>query len=159
MAKFNTLQEAVFNGGATDIIDILWESKDYDQLFDAGKGVHMSALHLFASAGWDPAVQVVLEFGANTNVRDSNGNTPLHNALLKKDTKYDATIQLLINNGADINAQNYDGDTPLHRALINYDYETASLLMDKGANTDIANKKGITPKLMSSFDKLKEIIP
>ena len=159
MAKFNSLEEAVFKGKASDIIDILWESKDFDQLFDAGKGVHMSALHLFASAGWETAVEVLLDFGANVNVRDSNGNTPLHNALLRKDRKYRATIELLIDKEADINAQNYEGDTPLHRALINYDYETASLLIDIGANTDIKNKKSISPKLIFSFDRLKTIIP
>lgn len=159
MSKFKSLEEAIFNGKVTDTIDFLWESKDFDQLSDAGKGVHMSALHLFASSGWEPAVEVLLELGANINVRDSRGNTPLHNALLRKDRKYNATIELLLDKGADINAQNYEGGTPLHSALVNYDYETASLLIDRGADIDIPNKLGITPRLMSALDKLKKIIP
>jgi ankyrin repeat protein len=159
MSKFKSLEEAIFNGEVTDTIDFLWETKDFDQLFDAGKGVHMSALHLYASSGWEPAVEILLKLGANVNVRDNHGNAPLHNALLRKDKKYRATIELLLDKGADINAQNYEGGTPLHNALVNYDYEAASLLIDRGADVDISNNLGITPRLMSAFDKLKKTIP
>ena len=151
MSKYNSLEESVFKGTVTDIIDCLWDSKDFDKLFDAGKGVHMSALHLFASAGWEPAAEVLLELGADINVRDSQGNTPLHDAFLKKDNKYKVIIELLIDKGADINAQNYEGNTPLHSALVNYDYDTASLLINMGADINIPNKLGTTPKQMYAF--------
>ena len=54
-------------------------------------------------------VSLVLEYGANVNVLNSDGMTPLHLA-----TKLDnlAVVKLLVNKEANVNAINNDGKTP-----------------------------------------------
>ncbi|WP_394953968.1 ankyrin repeat domain-containing protein [uncultured Helicobacter sp.] len=55
--------------------------------------------------------------GAEVNVADEHlGNTPLHYAVLKKNT---AMINLLLSNGADMYAENKRGDTPARVVLAN----------------------------------------
>lgn len=55
--------------------------------------------------------------GAKVNVADEHlGNTPLHYAVLKKNT---AMINLLLSNGADMYAENKRGDTPARVVLAN----------------------------------------
>jgi ankyrin repeat protein/N-acetylneuraminic acid mutarotase len=76
-----------------------------------------SALHLVAN-NRDPAVALecgkrLLRAGANPNLRDSDGNTPL---LLAVDAKRSDLVELLLANNADPNAQNNQGQTALDRS-------------------------------------------
>lgn len=59
------------------------------------------------------SVELLLEFGANTSIKDVYGNTPLHTAALADNH---AIIESLYNNGADLEARNDDLQTPLHLA-------------------------------------------
>ena len=54
-------------------------------------------------------------------------------------------IKILIDQGADINIQDPWGDTPLHRAAYFGNIEMVQLLLKKGANKHLKNKKGRTP--------------
>ena len=77
MGKFNSLEEIIAaRGSFRDMIDFIWATRDLDQLFDAGHGIRMSTLDLFASAGEELFVKVLLQLGANINVRDSRGRHP-----------------------------------------------------------------------------------
>ena len=58
-------------------------------------------------------VDYLISNGANTNVKDEYGNTPLHYASLYGKSK---VVKYLINKGADINKKNNKGNTPLHYA-------------------------------------------
>ena len=55
-----------------------------------------------------------MEHGANANVKDQWGYTPLH--LASRDTNL-PVIQCLMENGAHINSMDEDGKTPLHLAF------------------------------------------
>ena len=72
-----------------------------------------SALHLAASEGNTETVQLLLEKGADINMKDKDENTALHLAAGYGQTE---TVQLLLEKGAKINEMNDEGLTALHLA-------------------------------------------
>jgi ankyrin repeat protein len=52
--------------------------------------------------------KLLIESGADVNVKGRNGSTPLHISLFSTDL-----TKLLIESGADVNVTDYDGSTPL----------------------------------------------
>jgi len=96
--------------------------------------------------------QRLIDSGAFTYVTDYYDRTPLHDAMLSGNTAV-ANI-LLTNSSIDLNAQDYEGCTPLHTAarkslILDADkkseyLETVKLLLDRGANIELKDKKGKT---------------
>ena len=71
-------------------------------------------LHWVAQRGLTRGIACLLENGADPNVVDDKGQTPLHFIAKKGIGKNQA--QLLIEHGANINARDADGQTPLDYA-------------------------------------------
>ncbi|WP_342226360.1 ankyrin repeat domain-containing protein [Rickettsia endosymbiont of Urophora cardui] len=76
----------------------------------------------------------LIEHGANLNVVDSFGNTPLHHAAANNDVEM---VELCINNNANIDARNHLGETPLHIATNNIRYRGGRTTRD--IKTDVIN--------------------
>ncbi|MCB9769279.1 MAG: ankyrin repeat domain-containing protein [Candidatus Omnitrophica bacterium] len=57
-------------------------------------------------------LRFLIQQGADVNLKDKLGNTPLHEAIGKPDL-----VQILIESGTDINGKNKRGETPLEYAL------------------------------------------
>ena len=60
------------------------------------------------------AVEAAIEFGADVNAADADGNTAMHHAASRR---VDSVIQLLADAGADMNATNAEGLSPLAVAM------------------------------------------
>jgi hypothetical protein len=60
-------------------------------------------------------IEAELMNGANVNIQDEYGETPLHN-LFYNDEVDEETVQLLLDNGADVTLQNDSGMTPIDTA-------------------------------------------
>jgi ankyrin repeat protein len=75
-----------------------------------------------------PAVQALLDGGADVNAKDEVGTTILMHAVLDADA---GVVKLLLSKGADANAQNKKGATALLWAL--HDPDKVKLLLDRGA--------------------------
>ncbi|EGZ28207.1 hypothetical protein PHYSODRAFT_471978 [Phytophthora sojae] len=85
---------------------------------DACSGDGTTALHVCAQQAIDRAAQVLLEHGANANVSDRLGFTPLHWAVQMRREEVSnasrlATIRILLHHGANPRMPDSSGTTPL----------------------------------------------
>jgi ankyrin repeat protein len=103
---------------------------------------HLSALHLAAMDGYAEVAAVLLKRGANVNIVDKDGDTPLSTAATfdRRDV-----AEVLIANGADVHRAGAEGWTPLHSAARQHDLSLMKLLLDHGAPINVVNKHHQTP--------------
>ena len=91
--------------------------------------------------GGIPAVELLLDFGANPNVTDQSGVTPLMMAAGSSAQKYTA---MLIEAKAELDLQDHVGATALMHAVKAASYEVVSLLLAAGADRTIRNDRRLT---------------
>jgi uncharacterized protein len=116
-----------------------------------------TALLRAAKAGDAAAVRLLLDHGANPNLPNIQGITPLMAAAglgsneidtrgrFKTQPEQIACIDLLVKAGADVNAHDNNGQTALHgAALFGYD-DVIKDLVAHNADVNAKDKKGMTP--------------
>lgn len=91
---------------------------------------HRTALYLLLSHHFDPSV------------RDTNGATPLHQAILSQDPR---VIDMLFEFGVDVEAVDRRGATPLHWAGQSGNDEVINALLRHGANPNRRDSYAQTP--------------
>ncbi|KAJ9592338.1 hypothetical protein L9F63_001128, partial [Diploptera punctata] len=84
----------------------------------------------------------LVEAGADTNVVDQLGVSPLHIACYAGNTSH---VQLLIENKADPNKKDVTGLSPLHFAAFKGHHDVAVALLENGADANAPDEKGRTP--------------
>lgn len=101
-----------------------------------------TALHLACEEGHLSCIQLLLEHGANMNLRDVLQQTPLFICMRDRNV---AACRALIEAGADVNCQRFGGSTPLHLAATAGSSEMVQLLLASGAELNAKEEFGITP--------------
>jgi uncharacterized protein len=104
---FTPLHLAAFFGGVEAVAAILATGADPDADNDNVFKVH--PIHSASAVGDRASVRLLLEAGANPNVRQEGGFTPLHTAAHNADAEL---AKLLLEHGADPDAANDEGKTP-----------------------------------------------
>lgn len=141
---------AVANGCWSLMKDIV---KKYPEAVTWQDEKGLTALHHAAGFGAAPAIQYLIEHGANIDAADKAGLRPLHHAAESKDRHSSAAIETLLESGADIEARNRRGVTPLLYALLRNRASNAETLAAAGAVMNAANKTGNTPLKEAQFRK------
>lgn len=90
-----------------------------------------AALHIVTKGRDTIWLNFLLAKGANANVRDNRGDTPL---MVAAQLGWADGLSLLVQNRAAVDQANNSGETPLIRAVQNRDINTVRLLLLAGAN-------------------------
>ncbi|CAF0794413.1 unnamed protein product [Rotaria sp. Silwood1] len=101
----------------------------------------MSSIHEAAVAGNSEKLKLLIENGANVNLKDSKGLRPLHYATWQGRTE---SVFILLRSGANVHEQSLDGDTPLHLASQYGHHEIVQLLLFHHTDPTILNRRQLT---------------
>jgi ankyrin repeat protein len=101
------------------------------------------------------SLRALLEAGADVNVTDISGDSPMLAAVWYQNTDM---ITLLLEYGADLSHENREGIFPLYRAIKDHDESLVEFLMDVGADINQASSvKNVTPLLAAILEAEDEI--
>lgn len=105
-------------------------------------GIIMDKVFNIIFAGVNQQLVDLISTGADVNVQDKSGRTPLMHAAIDDRVEMMAT---LISNGAKVDIQDSVGWSALHYAVQESSYDSCKLLMDNKATVDIQDIHGNTP--------------
>lgn len=112
-------------------------------LCEQGAETGTCALHEAVLNHHEHIVQLLLEHGADVNVRNKKGDTPLGKAV---GYHLEDNIRLLLEHGADVHARDRAGGTLLHTAVQTSASEGVILLLFKhGVDAHVQNQMGEAP--------------
>lgn len=129
---------------------------------DVGSGE--TALHIVIARRDATWLSFMLGKGANPNLADNQGNTPLLKAV---QGRFEEGVRNLLSHGAQVDKTNGSGETPLIRAVQLRDVALVRLLVAQGANADkrdtiagmsardYATRDSRTPGLVEALDAAK----
>lgn len=105
------------------------------------KNYEISLLSFASFKGNEEMVKMLMERGADVNLKSEVGSTALINSARSGNK---TILEMLINNGADVNAQESDGRTALMYAAWGNRTEIFKMLLAAGADVSLKDKNGDT---------------
>lgn len=113
------------------------------------------ALDLSCLNGDAATTRVLLEHGANPNLRNKSGSTPLHDAALRGNREL---IELLLQHGAEVNAVDSDSrSTPLDFAASIGRLDAVKALVEHGADLSAKDRDGLTAQQRAAQNGFAEV--
>jgi ankyrin repeat protein len=131
-------------------VDVYARSNDINAICEKGGYTVLhrnigSSLYVNGRYVTDEVISELLKLGANPNLADENGFTPLMLALNQAHKLN--LVEMLLNNGANINAADKSGETALMQTS---DLTLIDLLISKRANLNRKNKDGKTAIMLAA---------
>lgn len=113
-------------------------------------GTGETALHIVTRRKDPPWMGFLLQHGANPDSRDKQGETPL---TIAAGTGFTEGVRIMLAGKANIDGSNGRGQTALFRAVQARDVATVKLLLELGANADIAETQtGLSARDLAASD-------
>lgn len=109
------------------------------------KGDRTQGRALHAAAKFDTITNVNVHRAPKINANLSEDDSSFHTNAENNPSEKTITQILIESKGIELNAQNTVGQTPLHVACARGNWNVVRLLLNAGANPDIADKRGFTP--------------
>jgi len=101
-------------------------------------------------------VKAMVEKGADVNLADTKGRTPL---LFATYNKHFSIVEFLVSNDADVNLKDGDNQTALMYASRRSNNNLATFLLNNGAEVNVRSKKrGITALMLASAKDNVELV-
>ncbi|AVP87273.1 hypothetical protein phytr_3190 [Candidatus Phycorickettsia trachydisci] len=124
------LAKAVNTGDVRQIKECLKQNYDVNKRFNPP--LDWSYMHeaTYSITNSITILRLLLDSGADMEVKDSQGRTPLFYAVIRGNIQ---TIEFLTNKGGNIHSKDNDGRTMLFYAIANREYKTAKYLLKLGA--------------------------
>ncbi|GAB9471442.1 Tkl protein kinase [Globisporangium polare] len=101
------------------------------------------------------AVQLLLARGADPNIPDDQGNTPL---LVASERGHFATVAALLDEGADYCCVDNEGQSALFIASMNGHLDVVKILLDRGADIEQATLSGATPLFTAAGNGCLDVV-
>jgi ankyrin repeat protein len=101
-----------------------------------------SCLQIALKSGFTVIANILLRAGADVEVKDASGLTPLQVACGNRSQGYRKLVKQMILVGADVNVCDSEGWTPLMRAISTNDEDLAVLLLKNGADPNSKTPEG-----------------
>jgi ankyrin repeat protein len=134
------------SGDTTEISRLLGAEIDLDGLDRDG----CTGLYTATEGLRYEAVRLLLEKGANVNVKTTHGRVPLHAACCHGDLRI---VKLLLDLGSDVKAIDMRGSTPLHASAENGFVYLSKMLLDRGANINARDGTRCSPLHLACANK------
>jgi ankyrin repeat protein len=112
-------------------------------------------MHICGLVNFKDGIQILIDRGADINLPDTNGITPLYLACQEG---HKDIVKLLLDKQADINVQITYGATPLYVACDGGHRDIVKMLLDKQADVNLQTTNGITPLYISCKEGHTDIV-
>jgi len=106
--------------------------------------------------GHSEVARVLLEHGANTEIRDMYDLSPLERA--SSTSRYEETVRVLLEHGADVRALDEQRATPLHVASSGGQPESVRMLLQHGADVNAKRDDNRTPLHSAKSDVVARVL-
>ncbi len=130
-----------FREGNQEQVDLFVRAQFRLPIVDGDDPLVLAAL----KRGHTVVAKIIIEAGADVNLRNKLGLTPLLMACGKVSFGYRVIAEALISRGANVNVRDVIGNTPLILAISGGMFDIAHLLIERGAKVSIPSQKGETP--------------
>ncbi|WP_371253877.1 ankyrin repeat domain-containing protein [Orientia tsutsugamushi] len=155
------LYHSVADGDIKNVENLLAQdnaSNIINALYDGSEFEHGSALHKAISRRDINMATLLLNNGANVNIQNKYGKTPLHSAILFN--SHIDMLRLLLNNGADVNLPDMHDTSPLHYIIkvSSCSINRIQLLLDNGGNINLQDNNGETILHTSASYNRRDIV-
>lgn len=114
-----------------------------------------TALHIVTARRDTTWISFLLAKGADPNIRDAKGQTPL---VVAANLGFVEGMELLITGGARVDEPNSTGETPLISAVHRRDVAMMRVLLKAGANPDRADSSGRSARDYAKLDRNDNLI-
>lgn len=129
---------AAESGNVEEVKRLMNQGSDIDAICP---NRHLSPLQIATVSGHTEVMRLLMEKGANINVKTREGASLLHLAAQRQDQH---CCDFLLARGANPNLASDDGITPLHTAVVYGGVENLRLLLSKGADPNAKRSDGNT---------------
>ncbi|MGB3754128.1 MAG: ankyrin repeat domain-containing protein [Parerythrobacter sp.] len=118
-----------------------------------------TALHIVTQRRDTSWIRFMTQRGANPNIADRNGQTPL---MVASALGYVEGVEVLIKAGANVDVADSTGETPLIAAVHRRDLAMMKVLLASGADADRSDNSGRTARdfvaVMQANDQLADVL-
>lgn len=153
------LYRACLNGNAKEVAALLKTGTDPNTVEAEYGQIKASLLGIAADKGYCDILSLLIAAGADVNLRDSSGRTPLHIVSENITSDRSATVRIareLIAAGIDINTVSCINRTALTEAVFADNAELVQLLLEHKMDPLAADKYDITPLSAAIDPKVKQ---